>query len=77
MVSGKRSLQDHPLWQLRPDQTTNTRTGAATWRCKECHGWDYMGVDGQYGHGPHKTGFPGILDTPMSQSDLLILLTDH
>jgi thiosulfate dehydrogenase len=48
---------DQPLWQT---QTTNTRTGADTWRCKECHGWDYKGVDGAYGSGSHMTGFPGI-----------------
>ena len=48
-----------PLWKT---QTTNTRTGADTWRCKECHGWDYKGVDGRYGSGSHFTGFPGILN---------------
>src|SRR3989304_4600342 len=47
---------DQPLWKT---QTTNTRSGADTWRCKECHGWDYQGVDGAYGSGSHKTGFPG------------------
>jgi cytochrome c553 len=51
--------EDHPLWKL---QTTNKRKGSATWRCKECHGWDYMGKDGVYGTGSHKTGFPGVLD---------------
>jgi thiosulfate dehydrogenase len=49
---------DQPLWKT---QTTNTRTGADTWRCKECHGWDYKGVEGAYGSGSHKTGFKGIL----------------
>ena len=49
---------DHPLWAL---QTTNTRKGAETWRCKECHGWDYKGVEGAYGSGSHETGFPGVL----------------
>src|SRR3989338_8995844 len=49
---------DQPLWQT---QTSNTRTGADTWRCKECHGWDYEGVDGAYGSGSHKTGFEGVL----------------
>ncbi|MBI4267669.1 MAG: c-type cytochrome [Chloroflexi bacterium] len=46
-----------PLWAT---QTTNTRTGADTWRCKECHGWDYKGKDGAYGKGSHLTGFPGV-----------------
>ncbi|MFN3075502.1 MAG: c-type cytochrome [Alphaproteobacteria bacterium] len=31
-----------------------------TWRCKECHGWDYMGRDGAYGSGTHATGIKGI-----------------
>jgi len=37
-----------PLWAT---QSSNTRSGKDTWRCKECHGWDYMGVDGAYGSG--------------------------
>ncbi len=49
---------DHPLWVL---QTTNKLKGPDTWRCKECHGWDYRGKDGAYGSGSHKTGFPGVL----------------
>jgi len=48
-----------PLWAL---QTKNTRTGADTWRCKECHGWDYTGKDGAYGSGSHYTGFKGVYD---------------
>ncbi len=36
------------------------RKGGATWRCKECHGWDYMGEDGAYGRGAHYTGIKGI-----------------
>jgi len=28
----------------RHDPESNPRTGADTWRCKECHGWDYKGV---------------------------------
>ena len=39
---------------------TGSQTGAATWRCKECHGWDYRGADGIYGKGSHYTGIPGI-----------------
>ncbi|MFQ6052960.1 MAG: c-type cytochrome, partial [Candidatus Bathyarchaeia archaeon] len=51
--------EDHPLWSL---QSTNTRSGSTTWRCKECHGWDYRGEDGAYGSGSHYTGFPGVYD---------------
>lgn len=34
--------------------------GSATWRCKECHGWDYRGAEGAYGKGAHRTGIGGI-----------------
>lgn len=33
---------------------------ANSWRCKECHGWDYKGKDGEYKTGPHATGIKGI-----------------
>ncbi len=59
---------DHPLWKT---QTTNTRKGADTWRCKECHGWDYKGKDGAYGSGSHKTGFVGILGSASKSADEL------
>jgi thiosulfate dehydrogenase len=63
---------DQPLWAT---QSTNTRSGADTWRCKECHGWDYKGVDGAYGSGSHQTGFPGVLDAvSMSTEELLAWL---
>jgi mono/diheme cytochrome c family protein len=32
-----------------------------TWRCVECHGWDYKGADGAYGpYSNHFTGFTGL-----------------
>jgi mono/diheme cytochrome c family protein len=40
--------------------SAGAQEGATTWRCKECHGWDYMGVDGVYRSGSHFTGIPGI-----------------
>ena len=36
------------------------KSGATTWRCKECHGWDYKGVDGAYAKGSHYTGIKGV-----------------
>jgi thiosulfate dehydrogenase len=36
------------------------KSGATTWRCKECHGWDYMGAAGAYGAGSHYTGIKGV-----------------
>jgi len=61
---------DHPLWATRPDMMTNTLKGADTWRCKECHGWDYKGVLGAYGSGSHKTGFPGIMGSAKSEAEI-------
>lgn len=64
---------DNPLWVT---QSTNTRSGEDTWRCKECHGWDYLGVDGAYSSGSHMTGFPGILaSASKSPEELLSWLT--
>ena len=64
---------NQPLWA---SQTTNTRAGIVTWRCKECHGWDYKGVGGAYGSGSHKTGFVGVYDagTTKSQEQILGIL---
>lgn len=59
---------DQPLWAT---QSTNERTGADTWRCKECHGWDYKGADGAYGSGSHFTDFTGILDSASMSSEEL------
>jgi len=49
--------------------------GASTWRCKECHGWDYKGKDGAYAKGSHFTGIKGIServgDDPLQIAALL------
>jgi cytochrome c553 len=60
---------NQPLWAL---QTTNTRTGAGTWRCRECHGFDYKGKDGDYGAGTHLTGFPGVLGVQLKSTAKII-----
>src|SRR4030042_3601200 len=46
-----------PIWNR---QATNTRSGGDTWRCSECHGWDYRGSQGEYRAGSHYTGFPDL-----------------
>lgn len=56
---------NHPLWKT---QTTNKRNGYSTWRCKECHGWDYRGKDGAYSKGSHYTGFKGVLQSSRKMS---------
>jgi thiosulfate dehydrogenase len=45
----------HPSY---PDSAQ--KKGPDTWRCKECHGWDYKGRDGDYSKGSHYTGIKGI-----------------
>ena len=41
---------------------TSKKKGKNSWRCKECHGWDYQGVKGAYGDtkNSHYTGIKGI-----------------
>jgi mono/diheme cytochrome c family protein len=40
---------------------SGSKKGRSTWRCKECHGWDYLGKDGAYGPGSRAyTGIKGI-----------------
>jgi thiosulfate dehydrogenase len=56
---------NHPLWA---SQSTNKSTGSATWRCKECHGWDYKGKEGAYGKGRRFTGFPGVWDAAQKKT---------
>ncbi len=50
-------LTRHPAYPPAAAYAGDPKT---TWRCKECHGWDYMGRDGAYADGPHATGIKGI-----------------
>ncbi len=45
----------HPAYPAK-----GKKKGASTWRCKECHGWDYKGKSGAYSSGSHYTGIVGI-----------------
>jgi mono/diheme cytochrome c family protein len=55
-----------PIWSR---QTTNTHSGADTWRCVTCHGWDYQGKDGAYRSGSNATGFPGVYAAAQNLSE--------
>lgn len=66
----------HPLWEQRPDTSSNSRTGHDTWRCKECHGWDYRGAEGAYAGGSHKTGFGGVVGTKLDATALRTSLAE-
>lgn len=67
-TKGTTTTVTNPLWERREGDPVsgekNSRTGEDTWRCKECHGWDYKGKDGVYGEAgnSHFTGFPGLVD---------------
>ena len=50
------SKETHPAYA----KSMGKRKGTGTWRCKECHGWDYMGKDGAYKKGSHFSGIVGI-----------------
>src|SRR3990172_2048692 len=66
VVPGAKEPKDNqPLWAL---QTTNKRKGSVSWRCKECHGWDYAGKDGAYGSGSRYTGFAGVWNAAHKKS---------
>lgn len=56
---------DHPIWKK---QSSNKRNGYSTYRCKECHGWDYRGKDGAYSKGSHYTGFIGVYEASEKMS---------
>jgi len=56
-LGGKLPETTHPSYPA-----AGKKSGKETWRCKECHGWDYKGKDGAYGSGSHFTGIGGIQD---------------
>ena len=49
--------QTHPAYTAE-----GKKKGSSTWRCKECHGWDYRGAAGAYGKGSHYSGIKGLRD---------------
>ncbi len=60
----------HPSW---PKSNTK-KSGAVTWRCKSCHGWDYKGIKGKYASGSYATGITGIFDVQGNHPDLLVAI---
>jgi thiosulfate dehydrogenase len=55
VVEADEPEQTHPAYPA-----SSKKKGASTWRCKECHGWDYRGKDGAYAKGSHFTGIIGV-----------------
>lgn len=60
---------DHPLY---PD--AGAQLDSVTFRCKECHGWDYKGRDGVYASGSHFTGIRGVFGATLPSQQLFDLL---
>jgi mono/diheme cytochrome c family protein len=50
---------------------SSKKKGITTWRCKECHGWDYIGKEGRYKGGSHYTGIGGVLSSQQKTIDEL------
>jgi len=59
----------HPAYPAAGSQS-----GSGTWRCKECHGWDYKGVDGKYGAGSHFSGIVGVRDWVAADPDAIVAI---
>ena len=57
VVEAEAPSTSHPLY---PADKKYAAKPKANWRCKECHGWDYMGADGAYKSGKHSSGIKGI-----------------
>lgn len=80
-------LYDKWWRELKSDEPTSTHSsypsagkqkGSATWRCKECHGWDYKGAKGAYATGSHHTGIKGVQDAQlMSVDEIVNVLTNE
>lgn len=65
---GKRAPEEtHPAYPADAK-----KKGASTWRCKECHGWDYKGRNGAYSQGSHYTGLPGIRNMTYAPLDGIV-----
>lgn len=63
-----------------PDNSKYKGKKASDWRCKECHGWDYMGRNGAYGTGKHFTGIKGLQSArqiPPRQLGKILLDKNH
>ncbi len=60
VIDADKPTEPHPLY---PADKKYAEKPDANWRCKECHGWDYLGVDGAYASGKHSSGITGINGT--------------
>ncbi len=68
VINAPKPEETHPAW---PAANTKKK-GAATQRCKACHGWDLMGADGAYASGPYKTGIKGLTAMAGQPNEVII-----
>jgi mono/diheme cytochrome c family protein len=68
-VTGNKQAVPHPSY---PAKLTYSAVPSVTWLCKECHGPDYKGNQGQYASGPHATGIKGIRGVVGTDPDQII-----
>ncbi len=67
--------EPHPAY---PAGSAYAASPEVNWRCKECHGWDYLGRNGAYSKGDHYTGIKGISGMAGADPDKIIaILTDE
>lgn len=75
VVGVEEPTSSHPLY---PTDKKYAQEPKSNWRCKECHGWDYMGVDGAYNSGKHATGIRGINGAAgRDVGEIVVLLKDE
>ena len=71
----KKPTGNHPLYPA-----SAKKSGATTWRCKECHGWDGRGASGAYSHGSHYTGIKGsvaMMGQSVKQAMSAVISNNH
>jgi len=67
----KEALTDPPEGTHPAYPEAGKKGGSTTWRCKECHGWDYKGAKGAYGKGSHYTGIKGLRDMVGADTEVI------
>ena len=63
--------EPHPSYPAEGAYASNPETN---WRCKECHGWDYLGRNGAFSQGDHYTGIKGISGMAGADPDRIIAI---
>lgn len=65
----------NPFWDELKGTTATPTTDAGTWRCKNCHGWDYKGISGVNANGFSLTRGPTNLFDAQGKTKAQLKLT--